>query len=117
VEHVPELRQLIHREPPQDSPDAGDARIGVVHRPARPLVFGPGNHRAQLEQVELLTVAPHPPLAVEDRAAVVELDRDGGDSDHGTREREPDTRAEEVDRTLHRVPSTFSQTGGTPKRA
>jgi len=57
-----------------------------------------------------------PPLAVDDRSAVLELDRDGREREEGACDREPERSARDVERPDQRVPSAFSQTAGTPKR-
>ena len=63
-----------------------------------------------------MAVVPDAALAVDDRAAVVELDGEGGEGEERARERQAERRACNVERAVQRVPSAFSQTAGTPKR-
>src|SRR6266536_2433577 len=66
---VPELWELVDREPAQRSTDTSDPRIAAIHRPACAPALGADDHRAQLEQLELLPLEAHAPLPVEDRPA------------------------------------------------
>jgi hypothetical protein len=113
---VPELRELVEREAPQDSAGPRDPRIAFVDREARAAALRADLHRPQLQELELGSADPDAPLPVEDRAAVVELDRQCGEREHGARQRQPERGAGDVQRAVQRVPSAFSQTGGTPAR-
>ena len=55
-------------------------------------------------------------LPVEDRATVLEPDRDRTECEQRARERQPERGAGDVEGPVQRVPSAFSQTGGTPVR-
>ena len=113
---VPELRQLVERQPPQQPARARDARIAFVDGEARALPLRADLHRPELHELELLAVQADPPLPVEDRAAVVELDRQRGRREEGACHRQPETGGSRVERAVHRVPSALAQTAGTPKR-
>ena len=78
--------------------------------------LGADLHRAELHQLEFLAVQADASLPVEDGTAVLELDRNGRDRKRGTRDREPEAGQRGVDDAVHRVPSAFAQTAGTPKR-
>src|SRR6185295_317732 len=91
ADDVPELWQLVERQPPQHPSCARDARIAFVDREAGALPLGTNLHRPQLHQLELLTVQPDAPLAIENGGGCVQ-------------------------RTVHRVPSALAHTAGTPKR-
>ena len=66
--------------------------------------------------MELLAVEPDTPLPVEHGAPVIELDCYRGDGEDGACECEADARGSRVEHAVHRVPSAFGQTAGTPKR-
>src|SRR5664280_870456 len=74
-ENVPELRQLVEREAAQRSPGARDARVAAVDRVARAYLLGAHDHRAQLEQLEVAAVLANTPLPIQNRAAILQLDR------------------------------------------
>jgi len=74
------------------------------------------DHRPELEQVEVPPAQPDAALAIEHRPTVLELDRNCRRGKHRARERQPERGADDVDRAVHRVPSAFSQTAGTPFR-
>ena len=63
-----------------------------------------------------MAVVSDAPLAVDDRAAVIELDRKRSERKEWARERQAERRPCDVDGSVQRVPSAFSQTAGTPKR-
>src|SRR6266542_3421563 len=74
--HVPELGELVDGEPAEQPADSGDARVSLVDGEAGAHRLGTDDHRAQLEQVEVDAIPAHASLAVEDGAAVLQLDRD-----------------------------------------
>ena len=89
TEHVEQLRELVQRSAAQEASDAGDARVVLdLEHPlvaasvlvqVRDLVLAPlgvGDHRAELEDLELAVIAADPRLAEEHRAGRVELDRE-----------------------------------------
>src|SRR4051812_44000632 len=98
---VPELRQLVERQPPQHAADAGDARIALVHGPPRALRLRADDHRAQLQQLEVTPVLADARLPVEDGAAVLELDRRRGDRQQGARDGETSRGRDDVQLTPH----------------
>jgi hypothetical protein len=57
-----------------------------------------------------------PALAVDDRAAVFELDGDRREREDRACKRQAERGPGDVERPDQRVPSAFSQTAGTPKR-
>ena len=81
-----------------------------------PCVLGADDHRAQLEQLEVLAVLADARLPEEHRAAVVELDRERGRSEERARDREPGAGERDVERAVQRVPSAASHVAGTPRR-
>ena len=83
LEHVPELRQFVEVEAPQEAAERRAARV-VVTRPDRAgLALGVEAHRAELVDRERPAVEAHALLAVEDRAGRGEADerRDDGERD------------------------------------
>ena len=86
-----------------------------VDREAGALLLRADDHRPQLQQLEVLPVLPDPRLPVEDRAAVLELDRERRGGEQRAREREPEparpTSSARFTRPLGRVPRR-----GTPRR-
>src|SRR5580765_1042797 len=113
---VPELRQLVERQPPQHPSRTRDARIALVDREAGALPLRTDVHRAELHELELFAVQPDAPLAIENGTAVVELDRQRRRGQEGARHRQAETGGGCVERTIHRVPSALAHTAGTPKR-
>src|SRR5438034_9073410 len=67
ADDVPELRQLVERQPAQDASRARDARIAPVDRVAGTDALRADDHRAQLEEPEVLAVLADAHLAVENR--------------------------------------------------
>src|SRR5436190_5668318 len=59
---VPQLRQLVDREPAQHAAGAGDARIALIDGEAGSLALRADLHRPQLDELELLAVEADPPL-------------------------------------------------------
>ena len=62
---VPQVGQLVQRRPTQEGAHSRDSGVVLVDRQSRAHVLGAVNHRAQLEQVELLTVLADAPLTVD----------------------------------------------------
>ena len=83
----------------QESPDPGHAVV-ADRGPLRAVGLGVGAHRAQLEDLEAVAELPEPALAVEDRPAVVELDRDRRDREHGQEAERDDAAEHEVEGAL-----------------
>jgi hypothetical protein len=121
AQHVPELRDLVDREPAQHASDARDARI-VVDLEQRTVRFVVGHqrgapllrvdvHGAQLEHREQHAVAADPELAEEDRAGRVDLDRHGDDEQH----RRGDRERERGDRHVEGALGVSSPTGPDPR--
>ena len=121
-EHVPELRQLVDRGAAQEPPDPRDAGVAAVDRVPRALALRADDHRAQLQHRERAAGDADALLAEEHRAPVLEPHGERGGGQDRRAERQADARADDVERALgdpvrraHRVPSAFSQTGGTPR--
>jgi hypothetical protein len=76
-EDVPELRELIERGRPEQSPDA---RHPCIAGGSLALPVGPDHHRAELPAPEPPPGPSNPLLSVEDWTAVVQLD--GGRDEH-----------------------------------
>ena len=112
---VPELRQLVEREPSQQPSDPGDARVTAVNGVTSADALGADDHRAQLEQFEVPPVESDTRLAVERRAAVG-LDGERGYCKHRTRDDERARRERDVERAVQRVPSATFHVAGTPRR-
>src|ERR687887_168829 len=102
ADDVPELRQLVEREAAEEAARPGDAGVAAVDGEAGALALGADDHRPQLEQVEVSALVADAALAVEDRAAVLELDRDRCGREHRAGEREPERRPHDVGRAVHR---------------
>ena len=90
--------------------------VAAVDGEAGALRLGADDHRPQLQQLEVRPVQADPRLPVEDRAAVLELDRDRRRGEQRAREREAERGADDVERAVHRVPSAASHVAGTPRR-
>ena len=89
----------------------------MVDREAGAHLLGAHNHRAQLEQLEVDAVLAHPLLAVENGAAIAELDRQRRQPQKRARDGEPEPGHGDVGGAVHqRVPSAASQVAGTPRR-
>ena len=58
ADDVPELWQLVERQPPQHPPRTRDARIAFVDREAGALPLCTDLHRPQLDQLELSPSSP-----------------------------------------------------------
>jgi len=113
---VPELRQLVDREPAEQAAGSRDPRIAAIDCEACALRLGSDHHRPELEQLEVCAVLADPRLPVEHRASICELDRERTGCEERTREREPDARDRHVEGPVHRVPSGGAQVAGTPRR-
>src|SRR6266550_997852 len=101
---VPELRQLVQRQPAQDPARARDSRIAAVDRVSRAEPLGTDDHRAQLEELEVDAVLADARLPVEDRPTVLELDRERGDGQEWAREDEPAAGDRKVQRPVQQGP-------------
>ena len=89
---VPELRELVDRGPADESAHPRDAAVTAIDREACALALGADHHRAQLQHLEVPSILPHARLAVDDRPAVLELDRERRGSEERARDRETETR-------------------------
>src|SRR3954454_24395589 len=116
ADDIPQLRDLVERQSPQHTTDPRDAWIALVHRVAGSFTLGADSHRAQLDELEARAAQADSPLPIEDGTAVVELDRDSGRCKCRTGARQPESRERRIDEAVHRVPSAFAHTAGTPKR-
>ena len=76
AQDVDQVRQLVEREAAQQAADAGDARIALEHVDAGAHRRRAGDHRAQLPELEGRAAATDAALAVEDRSAALQLDRE-----------------------------------------
>ena len=74
------------------------------------------DHRAQLQHVEVGAVLADAGLPVEDRAAVLELDRERREAEQRAREHEPRPGDGDVRGAVQRVPFALSQVCGVPER-
>ncbi len=98
---VPELRQLVDGRLAQHAADARDPAVACVDGVAGSLVLGPVDHRPQLQQLEVLAVLPNSRLPEEDRAAVLELDRDRGGGEQWADDSEPERCAHDIQCAIH----------------
>src|SRR5919202_85875 len=71
LEDVPELRELVEARDPQQTPDARDPRVVIEQEPVRVAaqrgelllaLLRPDDHRAELDELEAASRAPHPRL-------------------------------------------------------
>jgi hypothetical protein len=76
ADDVPQLGQLVDRRPTEDSPDARDPGVTAIDGEPGALPLCADDHRAELEDVEVAAVLPDAALPVDDRAAVLDLDRE-----------------------------------------
>src|SRR5260221_18527 len=103
LEHVPELRELVDVEPPEDPADWCRTRV-VVARPDRAgVVLGPLGHRSELVDVERLPVEPHPLLRIEDRPGRGPLDEQRDDPKEEREESQGTGRNPDIDAALEDV--------------
>ncbi len=92
-------------------------RVALVDRESCALLLGPDDHRAQLQELEVHAVLAHAHLAVEHRAAVLQLDGQRSGSEERARDDEARSGDRDVERPVQtRVPSATSQVAGTPRR-
>src|SRR5213596_762094 len=75
AQDVPELRQLVQAEAPEERPEPRAPRVVRPRPDGAGLALGVHAHRAELEHLEGAPVQPHPLLAVEDGAGGGELRR------------------------------------------
>lgn len=112
---IPELRQLVEREPAKDRPHSGDPSITFVDGVAGTYTLCTDNHRSQLQQLKVLSVFTDTRLAVQHRPAS-ELDGKRGNTEQRACEYQTSSRKSDIERPVHRVPSATSQVAGTPRR-
>jgi uncharacterized membrane protein len=101
LDDVPELWQLVDRQPSQRAAGSRDARVAPVHRRTGSERLGAHDHRAKLEQLEVDAVLPDPCLTIEHGAAVIELDCDRGEREDGTRDDEARACDRDVENAVH----------------
>src|SRR5919108_2591753 len=85
TEDVPELGQLVHVGPAKEPAERRDPRVTGL-APPRPVRLRVQHHCSQLQDLELPAAFADPPLPVEDRPPVDELDGDRGQTDQRQRE-------------------------------
>src|SRR5438094_653777 len=100
--NVPELWQLVQRQPAQDPAGTRDPRVAAVDRVPGAEPLGADDHRAQLEELEVEAVLADARLPVENGPAVLELDRERGNGQERARDDEPGPRDRDVRGSLHR---------------
>ena len=93
-----------------------DPRVAAVDGEPGALPLGVDDHRAELEELEVLPVLADAHLPEQHRPAVLELRRERGESQQRARDDEPEPREREIECPVHRVPSAASQVAGTPRR-
>ena len=71
---VPQLWQLVEREPPKDAAGPRDACVSFVDRITGSLLLRSDDHRAELQQLEVLAVPADSGLPVEHGTAIGQLD-------------------------------------------
>ena len=110
LHHVEQLWHLVQARHAQDAAERGDARV-VVRLEQRavaqveyfdlgPLLISVRHHRAQLVEVEGLTVATDALLAEEDRPAVLQLDDHRTHEHHGQGQQQQQRRGHDVEAAL-----------------
>jgi hypothetical protein len=119
AQDVDEVRQLVERRAAQELADPRDARVALVDGQAGADVLGAGDHRAQLEDVELVAVLADAPLAVDHAAARLQPDRQRREREQRRRQHERRPGQRDVERAAghQRVPSAGSQPAGVPWRS
>ena len=116
TQDVPELRELVDRGPPEDAADPRDPAVALVHRVAGADALGADDHRAELEDLEVVAVLAHARLPVQRQAPVLELRRERREAEQRARQDEADSGDRDVGRAVHRVPFALSQVCGVPER-
>lgn len=111
-EHVPELGQLVQAGLADEAAELGDARVvlelerGIPFGPGRGVrleqvaqhLFGVGDHRAELEALELASATAHAGVLVDGGAARGHEDQCPDDHEEPPEEREEDQRPHDVHR-------------------
>ena len=81
LEHVPELRDLVHRPVAQHSSHARDARVAFGDRQPVADVLRADHHGAELETAKILPPFAYPVLNKKHRPAVIQLDPERDEAD------------------------------------
>ena len=90
--------------------------VGAERMGAGSHAFGPDDHRAELEHLEVHAVLADPGLPVPHRPAILELRRERREADDRARQGETDSGDRHVGRAVHRVPLALSHVCGVPVR-
>src|SRR5919201_478227 len=85
TEDVPELGELVHVGPAKQPAEWGDPCVAGLAPPG-PVCLRVRHHRPQLQDLELPAAFADPPLPVENRPPLHELDRDRGQTDQRQRQ-------------------------------
>ena len=97
LEDIHKLRELIQAALADDAPDGRDARIIYAGGEAGDAVLlGIDAHGAELDDLELAAVLCQPGLLIEDGAAVIQLDRQGGKQHQRTEQNERQPGADDI---------------------
>src|SRR5579862_8550109 len=100
LQHVPELRHLVDIPRPHEGSHTQAPRV-VLDGPLRAgAALGIQPHAADLEHLEGLAVAAHPPLAIENRAGRFEVNQEAEDRDERRGKDQPDDRAEDIEQAF-----------------
>ena len=113
---VPKLGKLVDRRPPENPAHARDSCVALVDRKPGAEAFRPHDHRAQLQDLEVLAVPSSARLAIENRPAAVELGRQRSGSEDRARQNEAGAGDENVGYAVQRVPLALSHICGVPER-
>src|SRR4051794_35407043 len=99
---VPELRQLVQRQPTQDPAGTRDPRVSAVDGVPGAEPLGADDHRAQLEELEVEAVLADARLPVEHGPTVLELDRERGNGQQRARDDKAAAGNRNVERPVQR---------------
>jgi hypothetical protein len=108
--------RIVDRRASQHATDARDAAVALVDCETGAHRLRADDHRAELQDVEVDAVLAHAGLAVQDRPAVLELDRERREPEQRAHECEAGSGDGDVRGAVHRVPFAFSQVWGVPER-
>jgi hypothetical protein len=99
---IPELRQLVEGQPPENATHPRDARVTPIDGVAGTDLFGADDHRAHLEQLEVCAVPADTGLPIEHGTSILELYGDCREDEQRSRYQQEERREDDVGQASHR---------------